>query len=117
MKRSGLFVVAALCVTLGLAVFVSPFAASDPDGLERVARTKGFASTERAHSLRDSPIADYSVDGVAEERIATALSGLIGVLLAFGIGAGLLALVRARRNRGRAPGGPAAPAPRSGGSE
>jgi PDGLE domain len=117
MKRSWPFVVAALFVTLGLAVFVSPFAASDPDGLERVARKKGFASTERAHSLRDSPVADYSVEGVAEVRIATALSGLIGVLLAFGMGAGLLALVRTRRKRGGPPGGPAAPAPRSGGSD
>jgi hypothetical protein len=117
MKRSGPFVVAALCVTLGLAVFVSPFAASDPDGLERVARTKGFASTERAHSLRDSPIADYSVEGVAEEPFATALSGLTGVLLAFGMGAGLLALVRIRRKRGRRRDGPGAPAPSPGGSE
>jgi hypothetical protein len=101
MRGNRSFVLAGLLVAIGLAVFVGPFADSDPDGLERVARTKGFANTERAHSLSESPVADYSVDGVADERIATAASGLIGVLLTFGVGAGVLALVRARRGRDR----------------
>lgn len=94
------FILAGLLVVIGLAVFVSPLADSDPDGLERVARTKGFAGSEREHSLSESPVADYSVEGVSNDRIATAASGLIGVLLTFGAAAGILALVRARRRRG-----------------
>ena len=99
MRRHWSFVVAGLLVALGLAVLVSPFADSDPDGLERVARTKGFAGSERAHALRESPVADYTVEGLADERIATAASGLLGVLLTFGAGVSVLALVRARRRR------------------
>ena len=37
-----LFVVAGLLVGLGLALFVSPFASSSPDGLEKVGRRGGL---------------------------------------------------------------------------
>ena len=63
-----LFVVAGLLVALGLALFVSPLADSDPDGLTKVAEDEGFAEAEQEHDLADSPVAGYEVDGVDEAR-------------------------------------------------
>jgi cobalt/nickel transport protein len=94
-----LFVIAGLLVAAGLALFVSPLASGDPDGLNRVAIDKGFAESERDHALNDSPVAGYAVKGVDNEALATALSGLIGVLITFGVGLGLFALMRTVRAR------------------
>jgi hypothetical protein len=94
-----MFILAGLLVTIGLAVVVSGFASSSPDGLEKVAEDKGFLETARDHLFVDSPVADYAVKGVDNERLSTGLSGLIGVLLTFGLGLGLFALVRGRGSR------------------
>ncbi len=95
-----LFLVGGLIVALGLAVLVSPFASSAPDGLNRVAIDQGFAQTEREHPLAGSPLAGYAVKGVEDERLSTGLSGLIGVVVTFGAGMvlfGALRVVRTRR--------------------
>jgi cobalt/nickel transport protein len=76
---------------------VSGFASSSPDGLEKVAEDKGFLENAREHVFADGPLADYTVRGVDNERLATGLSGLIGVLITFGLGLALFALVRAMR--------------------
>ena len=99
--RSGklrLFLLGGLLVTIGLALVVSGFASSSPDGLEKVAEDKGFLETARDHLFADGPLADYTVRGVDNERLSTGLSGLIGVLITFGVGLALFALVRARRS-------------------
>jgi cobalt/nickel transport protein len=98
-----LFLIAGLLVAIGLALVVSPFASTSPDGLEKVAEDKGFLETAKDHLFADSPLADYAVKGVGNERLSTGLSGLIGVLLTFGVGWGLFALVRGRRS-GSGPG-------------
>jgi cobalt/nickel transport protein len=95
-----LFLIAGLLVAAGLALGVSGFASSSPDGLERVAEDKGFLSTARDHLFADGPLADYAVKGVDDERLSTGLSGLIGVLITFGLGLALFALVRSRRPEG-----------------
>jgi hypothetical protein len=97
-SNTRLFVIAGLLVTIGLAMAVSGFASSSPDGLERVAEDKGFLETAKDHLLVDSPVADYAVKGVDNERLSTGLSGLIGVLITFGIGLALFALLRATRS-------------------
>jgi PDGLE domain len=102
------FVVAGLAVALALAFFVSPQASGDPDGLERVAIDEGFADEATAHDLADSPLADYGVEGVDDERISTGLSGIIGVAVTFAVAGGALLLYRQARRR-RAP-EPVAPA-------
>ena len=94
-----MFLIAGLLVAVGLAVFVSGFASGAPDGLERVAEDKGFLDTARDHLLGGSPLADYGFEGVTDERLATALSGLVGVLVTFGVGLGLFALLRVVRGR------------------
>jgi hypothetical protein len=97
-SNSRLFLIAGLLVTIGLALVVSGFASSSPDGLEKVAGDKGFLETAKDHLLADSPLADYAVKGVDNERLSTGLSGLIGVLITFGVGLGLFALLRTMRS-------------------
>jgi hypothetical protein len=94
-----LFLVAGLLVAAGLALLASPYASSDPDGLERVAHDQGLGDNAREHDLAGSPVADYEVRGVADERLSTGLSGLVGVLLTFGVGTAAFALLRTRRAR------------------
>ena len=96
-SNARLFVVAGLLVALGLAVFVSPFASSEPDGLEKVATEQGFEGSADDHDLSSSPVADYRVDGVEDDRVATGLAGLVGVLVTFGLALGAFALLRVLR--------------------
>jgi hypothetical protein len=88
-----LFTILALAVAIGLATAVSPFAASTPDGLERVATDKGFIETGKA---QDGPIADYAFPGVEDERLATGLAGFSGTLIVFALG---FAIVKTARRR------------------
>jgi cobalt/nickel transport system permease protein len=78
-----------LLVSLGLAVFVAPFACPWPDGLETVARKLGFAVSPAPASV-PSPLADYRLSWVKSAPVATAVAGLIGTVVAF-IAAYLLA--------------------------
>ena len=78
-----LFTVVALAVAIGLATALSPFASSNPDGLERVAEDKGFIDAGESSS---GPISDYAFPGVEDERVATALAGFTGTLIVFGVG-------------------------------
>jgi hypothetical protein len=101
-----LFLIAGLLMAAGLALVVSGFASSSPDGLEKVAEDKGFLETAQDHLFADGPLADYTVKGVGNERLSTGLSGLIGVLITFGVGLALFALLRTMRpGSGSGPGG------------
>jgi cobalt/nickel transport protein len=101
MRSSNLrmFLAGGLLATVGLALVVSGFASGSPDGLEKVAEDKGFLGTARDHMVADGPLAGYAVRGVDNERLSTGLSGLIGVLITFGVGLALFALVRVVRSR------------------
>lgn len=102
------FVVAGLAVAVALAVVVAPRASSSPDGLERVAADEGFASAARDHDLAEGPLADYGVDGLDDPSTATGVSGVIGIVVTFAVGAGLfggLRWWRARSGRSPAPEG------------
>jgi cobalt/nickel transport system permease protein len=105
-KNLRLFLLAGLLVGLGLALFASPFASSQPDGLEKVAAEEGFGDAGENHDLADGPLSDYGVEGVDDARVGTAMAGVIGMLVTFGVGLALFGLVRTRRGR---PGTPAAP--------
>ena len=77
------FVGYGLLVALGVALFVAPFACPWPDGLEAVAAKLGFE-----HAAREplaAPLADYAMPGVGSAGVATALAGLVGALVAFGL--------------------------------
>lgn len=95
-KRAvGGFIGAGVAVAIALVVFVAPIAASDPDGLERVAEDTGFAvaAEDNAYS---GPFADYGVAGLDNEALGTVISGLVGIGLTFAAGMIFVGLARRR---------------------
>lgn len=98
--KLGAFIAAGVAVALALAFFASPYASSQPDGLERVAIDQGFGEQAQPHTLRDLPTAEYAVRGVGNESLSTGLAGVIGVGITFALGLGLFALVRRTRRAG-----------------
>jgi len=84
------FAAAGLAVAALLVLVVAPLASGEPDGLERVAIDQGFIDSAEDHPLAESPLADYRVSGIENEATGTRLSGLIGVLITFGVGAAIV---------------------------
>lgn len=86
-----------LGIALLLALFLSPFASSSPDGLERVAEMKGFKDKGESWTLwLYAPLRDYAISWVKNEKVSTALSGLIGTLAVFFIALGFSKLLKKR---------------------
>jgi cobalt/nickel transport protein len=95
-QRNKAFVIAGLGVALLIAIFLSPFASSNPDGLDRVSQDHGFDKNAQKDTLARklpfySVFNEYALRGVPE-GIATPLAGLVGTLVTFGLawGAGKL---------------------------
>lgn len=71
---------------LGIALFLailSPLASTHPDGLEWVAKQKGFLDMARAPLFKIIP--DYVFPGMRNEALATIAAGILGTLLVFGV--------------------------------
>jgi hypothetical protein len=85
-----------LLVTLVVAVIVSQFASSSPDGLEHVADQQGFAANATDHDLSDSPLADYGDNLTGNSGVNTAVAGAAGVLITLALGYGVFWLVARR---------------------
>lgn len=98
MKKENIFIIAGLTLALGLAVLVSPFASSSPDGLERVAEDKGFLEKGENAVWEQAPIPDYSV-GAANEAVSTAAAGFVGTTVVFLMGWGAGLLLRKRKSK------------------
>jgi hypothetical protein len=88
------FFAAFLLVSLVLAGFISYYASSSPDGLEKVAADKGIDSKEKDHKLKDSPFGDYGVKGIKDARLSGGLAGVVGVGAVLVVGGGLFWVVR-----------------------
>jgi cobalt/nickel transport protein len=83
-----------LAVALSIALFLSPFASSWPDGLERVAKDLGFFEKGEGAEVLKAPIPDYKIPGLDSEGFSSAISGTIGTFAMFGIGFGVARLLR-----------------------
>ena len=70
-------------ITVGLAVFVAPFACPWPDGLEKVAEKLGFAH-QAGPGVLAAPMPDYQIPFIGSATGATAVAGLVGAAVAFG---------------------------------
>ena len=89
------FVFIGLGICLLLALFLSPFASSKPDGLEKVAETHEFAGKGEGPKLWDrAPFRDYSFPGIKNEKVSTALAGFLGTLSIFFLVIGLGKLIK-----------------------
>lgn len=102
-SRNNTFFLIGLSVALLVAVFLSPFASSDPDGLDRVSQDQGFEQKAQEETPAKqlpfySVFEEYALRGVPE-GLATPLAGLIGTLVTFGLawGAGKI-LVKGRNS-------------------
>ncbi|WKU45261.1 energy-coupling factor ABC transporter permease [Streptomyces sp. VNUA116] len=98
-KRLWLVGVAAALVCAG---GLSYYASTSPDGLEKVAHDKGIDSKEEAHAAKDSPLADYQVKDVSDERLSGGLAGVIGVGATLAAGTGVFVTLRWKRTRAHA---------------
>ena len=96
MKKKEIIIV--LLAALFLAFVISPFASSWPDGLEKVAHDHGFIVKGEQGSVFKSPIPDYIFPGLKNEKMAIAISGLLGTLVIFGIGYGLASLLKKNKD-------------------
>jgi cobalt/nickel transport system permease protein len=81
------FVAFGLVIALGLAIFVSPYACSWPDGLDELAEKFGFAG--HAATLIKTWVPDYKMPGISSTGIATAIAGALGTLVMFGLAWGV----------------------------
>ena len=97
-SRTGWFVIGGIVVALLLAGIVSFYASSSPDGLEKVAAEQGLDSNVQDSAVADSPLADYGVSGVENERLSVAVAGVIGVVITFAVAGGIFLLVRKPRD-------------------
>jgi cobalt/nickel transport protein len=75
------FLRAGLLVSLAIAGVLSYYASSQPDGLEKVAEDKGFLDTAKDSANAGTPLADYGITGLENERLSVGLSGIIGVIV------------------------------------
>ena len=73
------FLIIGFAATLVLAGGVSYYASSHPDGFEKSAGDIGFLDKAKESPLKDSPLAEYGVAGVENERLSGGLAGVIGV--------------------------------------
>lgn len=93
------FYVAGLFLSLVLAGFVSFYASSHPDGLEKVAGDIGFLSTAEDPATAGSALADYGVAGVENERASVGIAGVIGVATTGAVATGLFMYLGKRKKR------------------
>ncbi|GCL50290.1 putative cobalt transport protein [Microcystis aeruginosa NIES-3804] len=96
-RRNSQFFLIGLVLSLIIAVFLSPFASPDPDGLDRVAEDLQFSEKEDPNALGGQlPFArifdGYALKGVPE-GVATPLAGFLGTLATFGIAWGIGKLI------------------------
>ncbi|GMU39719.1 MAG: hypothetical protein AMXMBFR23_05850 [Chloroflexota bacterium] len=95
MTRTRSMIVAGLAIALVVAVSSAWLASGDPDGLERVAEDQEFIHTAKDPGYEILP--DYTIPGVENEQISTALAGVVGVLIVGGLTYGAGVLLRRRR--------------------
>jgi hypothetical protein len=97
MSRTRWFILTGLLVAVLLGAFVSFYASSQPDGLNKVAADQGFASQQKPHAADGSPLAGYETSGVDNARLSGGLAVGAGVLICFALGGALFWGVSRRR--------------------
>ena len=78
--------VGGLVIAIALAV-LAPLASTHPDGLEWIAKQRGFLDLAKNPVYKIIP--DYVFPGISNEALATIIAGIIGALLVFGVAIGI----------------------------
>jgi len=84
-------------VAIALAGGASYYASTQPDGLEKVAEEEGFLDTAKDSPVADSPLSDYGILGLDNERLSVGLAGVIGVIATALVALALFTLLRKKR--------------------
>ncbi len=84
------FIVGSIGISVVLAAIVSQFAASSPDGLERVVIDTGIGPDDDTAAFGGSLFADYALDGISNPSASLALAGVAGVVVVAATGFGML---------------------------
>ena len=84
------FALAGILIAAVVAVVISQFAATGPDGLERAAIDAGFDDQAGQHLLDGTLFADYATDGVDDETLSLAIAGGTGTAVTLAVGYGLV---------------------------
>ncbi|MCX5657000.1 MAG: PDGLE domain-containing protein [Candidatus Omnitrophica bacterium] len=84
----------ALITAMFLAIFISPFAAKNPDGLEKVAQDKGFIEKGEINPKLPAPYPDYTYPGLKNKKLSASFSGAIGTVACFCITYGAAVLIK-----------------------
>jgi cobalt/nickel transport protein len=79
-------------IAIALAGGASYYASSQPDGLEKVADEKAKDS-----AVSGSPLSDYGIVGLDNERLSVGLAGVIGVVATALVALALFGLLRKKR--------------------
>jgi len=91
-------IITGFVIALVLAGVISIFASSWPDGLEKVAEKLNFLEKGEGEPALTSPIPDYAMPGVGNEKLATSVAGIIGTLIVFGFSYGIAMLIKQRKS-------------------
>lgn len=78
-------VILVLLGTIVLVLAFLPFASKSPDGLEKVAKEKGFLEKVDTASPIKSPIPDYLWPGIKNEKAAQSVAAIAGMLIVFSL--------------------------------
>jgi cobalt/nickel transport protein len=94
MSKNHVFLLSGLAFAIGIAAFLSPFASKDPDGLDRVSQDLKFEEKAAEQPpTKQLPFAqifeEYSFKAVPNEKVSTALAGVTGTLVVFGLAWGI----------------------------
>lgn len=92
------YILIGLAMAFCLVIFISPFASKSPDGLERVAKDKGFIEKGDIKQIVPSPLPDYVCPWIKNEKITTIIAGLIGILVVFFVGLTIALLLKNKNN-------------------
>ena len=93
------FLIGSVFAAVVVGVVISQFAASSPDGLERVAIDNGFAESASDHIFGSSVFSDYATAGVSNESLSLAVAGIAGIAVTLLVGGGVLSASRSVRRR------------------
>lgn len=89
-----------LLISLGLVVFIAPFASRWPDGLERVAAVLGFKFRAAGRPAISSLLPNYAVPGINSAELSTLIAGCVGTVIAFVLSYALARFLTPPRNAG-----------------
>jgi len=86
-----------ILISVFFAFFISPFASTSPDGLEKVAKDKGFVKLAEGKGVLKCLMPDYTVPGIKNEKLSTSVAGFAGTILTFGFAFALGYILKRKR--------------------